>query len=174
MAHDEHELDVDFEVIEDPEDLIFPRMPNVVSHRGHGVKIITTIRDVPHPERTTEITLSATVHVLNNAILNEKGHVCHPFQVWGSAEDLTVTFPSEKFTRLPFKVEIRVPMDEDDDHLGQGPDLEAFVDVSTSSTLFASTEKEEEEENGEGEAAGAESSSTPRTEGSYVIRFTSK
>jgi hypothetical protein len=170
---EDHELDVDFEIIEDPEDLVFPRLPNVVSHRGHRVKIIATVHDVPQPDRTTDITLSAFVNVLNNALLNEKGHICHPFQQWGTSKDLTVTFPSEQYSRLPFKIETIVSRDAGDDHLGQGPDYEAFVDVSTSSAQLAPTEEETGGTRPRGAAASA-SDATPRTEGSYLIRFTSK
>jgi hypothetical protein len=168
---EKHELDVDFEIIEDPEDLVFPRLPNVVSHRGHRVKIIATVHDVPHPDRTTEITLSAFVNVLNNALLNEKGHICHPIQQWGTSKELTATFPSEQYSRLPFKIEAVVSRDAGDDHLGQGPDYEAFVNVTTSSAQLAATE----EATGETIPGGAAASdTTPRTEGAYIIRFTSK
>lgn len=171
LEREDHELDVDFEIIEDPEDLVFPHPPNVISHRGHSVKIIATVHDLPHPERVTEINMVAMVNVLGNAILNEKGHISKPFQLWGTADPLTVTFPSEKYSRLPFKIEATVTQNPDDDHLGQGPDYEAFAEVKTSSIGLASTE----EDTGATPSRGAAASpAAPRTEGAYVIRFTSK
>lgn len=170
--HNEHELDVDFEIIEDPEDLVFPRLPNVVSHRGHRVKIVATVHDVPHPERITDIKLLASIHVLNSALLNEKGHICHPFQLWGTSEELKATFPSEEYSKLPFKIEAIVSKDASDDHLGQGPDYEAFVEVETSS--FQGALADEEEVGGIRPRDATVSHAAPRTEGSYIIRFTRK
>lgn len=170
LEHEEHELDVDFEIIEDPEDLVFPRLPNMVSHRGHRVKIIATVHDVPHPEMSTDITMLASIQVLNNALLNEKGHICYPFQLWGTSEELKVTFPSEEYSRLPFKIEATVSKDVGDDHLGQGPDYEAFVDITTSSGgNFAGRD-----DDGAQSRDVASSHSSPRVNGSYIIRFTSK
>lgn len=170
---EEHELDVDFEVIEDPEDLVFPRLPNVVSHRGHKVKITAVIHDLPHPERTTEITVGARVHVLNNAIMGEKGHVTLPFQLWGIAEDVMATFPSDQYPRLPFKIEIIVPKVPDDDHLGEGPHYEAMVGVRTVTTQLESNAQGDSDNQTQAEMAAA-AATEPRTEGSFIIRFTSQ
>lgn len=164
----EHELDVDFEVIEDPEDRIFPRLPNVISHRGHRVKIAAIVRDLPHPERPTEIRLRASVFVLNNAIMGEKGHVAHPFQLWGRAEEMTVPFPSEQHPRLPFEIEIFVPRNDEDDHLGEGPHYEALVEVRT--TTIEPDVRRDSDAQTRTEAVNT-NTTAPRTEGSFMIRF---
>jgi hypothetical protein len=170
LEHEEHELDVDFEIIEDPEDSAFPRLPNVVSHRRHRFKVIATVHDLPFPERTTEITLSAKVNVLYYELLNERGHSCRPFQRWGKSKDVKVTFSPDEYSGFPFDIEAVVPMSDDDDHLGQGPDYEATVEIRTNSI----------EPSLDGNDGGAQprdaaaSDGGPRTDGSFIIRFTAK
>ena len=79
-----HELDVDFEVVgtdtNDDEVPVVPRMPNVVSRRGHRVKLIALIHDVPRPDRTTRVSMTAIVNVLQNTLLGRKGDVSRLFQ----------------------------------------------------------------------------------------------
>lgn len=133
LSSEKPELDVDFEIVENPEDPTFPRLPNVISHRGHRIKIIATVHGVPYPEKETDITMSASVHVLGSGLLNEKGHICHFIQPWGRAADVTVTYPSKAYPNLPFKIETIVSRDSGDDHLGQGPDYQAGVSITTSS-----------------------------------------
>lgn len=170
LEHEEHQLDVDFEIVEDPEDSAFPRLPNVVSHRRHKVKVIATVHDLPYPERKTDITLSAKVNVLDHELINERGHISRPFQRWGKSKEIKVTFTPDEYSGFPFNIEAVVPMSEGDDHLGQGPDYEAFVDVRTSSV--------EPPVAGGGGGAQQRDATTngtgPRTEGSYIIRFTAK
>jgi hypothetical protein len=169
----DHELDVDFEVMEDPEDLVFPRLPNVVSHRGHRVKITAIVRDLPEPDTETKIMFRVTVNVLNSSIIGEKGHISHPFAVWGEKE-VEVTFPSDQLSRLPFKVEILVPMELEDEHLGQGPDYQALIDVTTNNArLDALREAGDESQQRDG-AAAERTNGGPKAEGSFLIRFASQ
>ena len=172
--HEEHELDVDFEIIEDPEDFTFPRLPNVVSHRRHCVKVIATVHDLPFPERTTEITLSAKVNVLYYELLNERGHGCRPFQPWGKSKDVKVTYSPDEYSGFPFKIEAVVPRSTDDDHLGQGPDYEATVVVRTSSTEPLINGDDDGAEPRAAAASDATSKTEPKTEESFLIRFTAK
>lgn len=181
-----HELDVDFEVVAvvggvrgDMEVPVNPRLPNVVSRRGHKLKIIATIRDVPDPTGTTEITMNARVSVLNNAVMGDKGDLSRPFQNWGDAvPDVTMTF--EPQDALPYRMEIVIPRTEHDDHLGQGPDYEATVTI-TSNTVSLATDAT---------VSGADAAATdssvaddtddtdsapePRSGGFFIIPFTSR
>jgi hypothetical protein len=175
LGHDEHELDVDFEIIEDPEDSAFPRLPNVVSHRRHRVKIIATVHDLPFPDRTTKITLSAIVNVLHYELISEKGHVARPFERWGTSNKVTATFTPDEYSGFPFNIEAIVPRSGDDDHLGQGPDYEALIEVKTTSV-----EPLIEGDDGEAEPRHAAEpdddtfTTEPITEGSFIVRFTAK
>lgn len=170
----EHELDVDFEVIEDPEDPAFPRLPNVVSHRGHRVLITATVHDLPEPDTDSETTIkfSATVNALESPLMGERGHVSHPFAIWGTKE-VEAKYPSQEHQRLPFKVEILVPMIEPvDEHLGQGPDYEALVNVTTDNTRRRS-EAGDDGQRQDG-AATERVRRLPKVDGSFLIRFASQ
>lgn len=159
-----HEFDVDFEIVavnESGEVQTRPRQPNVVSRRGHAVKIIAKIRDIPETEGPTEVTLKADVLVLANAVMGEEGDIARPFQRFGRAADVMATIQSRD--NLPYTMEIVVPNTGNDDHLGQGPDYQATVDLSTASDFTTSREKNGEDHDPD----------DIKTGGLFTISFTS-
>jgi hypothetical protein len=166
-------LDVDFEVIEEPEDVLFPRLPNVVSHRGHKVKIVAIIRDVPAQPMT--ISLRARVLVLDRETIGEKEHISRPAKIWGEAKEVTATFPSNDFLSLPFMIEAIVPRSLTDDHLGEGPHYQALVNVTASSD---DGELAIEDTSGSKEGSKADDQSASDSgfdgDGLYIIEFMSK
>jgi hypothetical protein len=166
---DKNKLDVDFEIIEEPEDELFPRLPNVVSHRGHSVKIIAIIRSLPEPQEGRTISLRARVLVLDKKTMGAKGHISRPAEIWGEAlDEPPVKITSEEFPNLPFSINIIVPKDDKpDDHLGEGPHYQALVNITTST--------------GGGDAVGGAEDGTAASsdlsfddQGLYIIAFTSK
>jgi hypothetical protein len=119
-------LDVELDVSEQPEEAKFPRRPNVISHRGHRLKLNVTIADVP-PERPF-VTITASVFTYGPERIGEEAHVSRSRELWG--EERGRTFEIEP-ANLPAKLAIVVPKLGGDDHLGQGP-YEAIVTVNTS------------------------------------------
>jgi hypothetical protein len=143
--HDEHKLDVDLEVIEEPEDDFFPspREPNVISHRQHTVKITAVIRDVP--EDTQQLTLQAKILTLGKETLGQEGHTSSTVETWGTSDSVTVPYPSELCETLPCKISLIVERSLRDDHLGEGP-YRGLVDISTSNILDDTTGDGSEEQ----------------------------
>jgi hypothetical protein len=143
-----HELQIDFEIqgvdFQGGEVQVRPRQPNVVSRRGHRVKIIGSIYDVPDPTAATIVRLSdATVDVFSNAVMGEKGDLARPSQQWGTSEqDREVEIrPGDLDPDNPPTVSIIVEPNDGDDHLGQGPDYQATVDVSSQTITFTTDEE---------------------------------
>lgn len=135
---EKHELQIDFEIqgVDDDgnEVPVRPRLPNVISRRGHQIKIIGSVYDVPDPTKETIVRLEdATVNVFSNAVMGAKGDLARPSQEWGtSSEDGEVLIkPGDLDPDDPPTVYILVEPNDGDDHLGQGPDYEALVDVSS-------------------------------------------
>jgi hypothetical protein len=162
------ELDVELDVVEQPEQSNFPRSPNVVSHRGHQLRINVTITSAPLDRRF--VTLSAIVYAYGPERLGEQGHVSRERNLWGT--DLPKTYPIDPDPeKLPQSYSIIVSEDGDD-HLGQGP-YDAFVGVNTS------TEPPPDEivKSGKVDAAGDESMRTgepfPESASIFRIGFTS-
>jgi hypothetical protein len=153
---------------------MFPRLPNVVSHRGHRVKILATIRQVPEPEpeEVTTVSLKARVLVLAPQTMGENENVSRLAQLWGEAPAVTATFPSIEFPSLPFTIHTIVPRGRGDDHLGEGPDYQALVNVTTSSGNGQAAPKSVDG-GGEGGGAAGQPSSFDAN-GLYIIEFMSK
>lgn len=156
----EHSLDVDFVIVaqDDNGDVpVHPRMPNVVSRRGHKLKIVAVVRDLPDAAIPSRVTVHAEVFVLNNAAMGDEGDVSRPFQSWGvSALDGTGEVTSR--AQIPFPISVMVSPTNNDDHLGQGPDYQASVDVNAAPTSLSS------------ESAAADGSS----HGEFIIPFSSR
>ncbi len=170
--NEEHTLDVNLEVLEEPLDYYFPRQPNVVSHRGHQAKIIVTIHDVPDPEGTKTITLNATVLVFDKERAGNNGHVCSAARIWGTAEKVTVAFPWPGWPR-PYVKEIIVSRGNDDDHLGEGPYYQGLVNVTTSNEAFNAERTTEGDSAGNDEEAAATGRAALDDDGLHIIEFMS-
>lgn len=148
---EKHELEVGFEIqgVDDKNNEVQVRpglhLPNVVSRRGHRVKIIVSVFDVPDPTMKTIVRLqNATVNVFSDAVVGNKGDLARPSQLWGSnvadVSEVEVN-PGDLDPGKPAPtIYIVVQPKGGDDHLGQGPDYEATVDVS-SQTIFLLTDK---------------------------------
>lgn len=163
-----NKLDVDFEVIEHPEDVLFPHQPNTVSRRGHRVKLSAIIREVP--DNTTRIKFKATILTHGKQTIGENEHLACPVQVWGSAPEKIVGFPSEEYPTLPCKIELIVPRTLGDDHLGEGP-YQGFANIKTDNLPFNPDEVNKPDS---GNGDGAESSSIIDPVGLFSIQFVSK
>ena len=121
------ELDVDLDVFEFPEQPNFPRLPNVVSRRGHRLKFNIGINEVP--EGTKSVTISAKVFAYGPEHLGSEAHSSRSRRLWGSAEPKNCNIDIEN---LPAKCDIVVDEDDEDEHLGQGP-YEAVITVTPTS-----------------------------------------
>jgi hypothetical protein len=175
---EQHKLDADFTLIavDDQGDVpVHTRPPNVVSRRGHALKIIAQIRDVPNEDFPVDVSIIAQVSVLGNPNTGDEGDVSRLSEFWGrSGEPAMGTIFSRD--QLPLRLQIIVPKTNEDDHLGQGPDYEATVDITAGPSPF----------NPEVEAAGAgrkeeEAAQPERTarnstpgNGSFIIPFSSR
>ena len=125
MAEEDRELDVELDVIEQPEIANFPHRPNVVSHRGHRLLINVTITEVPEDRKF--VTIAADVFSYGPERLGEVEHVSRTRTLWGDAIEVFDIDPEE----LPAKYRIVVSPHPGDEHLGQGP-YEAVVTVNAS------------------------------------------
>lgn len=122
------ELDVELDVVEQPEQSNFPRLPNVVSHRGHQLRISVNITSVARDRRF--VTLAAIVYSYGPERIGEQAHVSRRRNLWGL--ELPKTYPIDPDPeKLPQMYTIIVSEVNEDEHLGQGP-YEAFVGVNTS------------------------------------------
>lgn len=122
----ERELDVDLDVVEQPEQANFPRRPNVVSHRGHKVKFNVTINDVPADRKA--VTISAKVFTYGPEHLGEASHASRSRKLWGMEPGRLFDIDPEN---LPARFSVVVSKLGGDEHLGQGP-YEAVVTVNAS------------------------------------------
>lgn len=114
------ELDVELDVIElnylgHPIEN-FPRRPNVVSHRGHQIKINVTITQVAAD--TEYVTIGASVYAYGPERIGEEAHVSRSWSLWGSEPRVTKEIDPND---MPRTFSIVVSMADVDDHLGQGP-----------------------------------------------------
>jgi len=123
---DDSKLDVDLDVFEQPEQANFPRRPNIISRRGHAVRLIVTINQVADLG-TKFVTISASVFALGPEHLGQASHVSRSRKLWADEQKGFDIDAAD----LPSRHEIVVERDPDD-HLGQGP-YEAVVTVSPSS-----------------------------------------
>jgi hypothetical protein len=174
----EHRLDVDFELIavNDQGELpVRPRLPNVVSRRGHALKIITRIHDVPNEadEFPVEVTINATVNVLANPIMGGEGDVSRLRQFWGdnAANPAKKTFNSRDELNDDITTIVRPP--KHDDHLGQGPDFQADVTVTASPTTKRKAAADDEHTTAARPDRAAGTDSTSGT-GDFIIPFSSR
>jgi hypothetical protein len=168
---EEHKLDVDFEVMEYPRDEFFPRMPNIVSHRGHQLRITAIIRDVP--EGTTHIGLQADVLVYGAETISEHGHASSSVRLWGHAPERS--FPVNEDTLFPHPIDILVTKSLDDDHLGEGP-YGTFINITAANTPFVDEAPAEESVGTaeDGEAGSGSGSITVRNGHTFEVDFVSK
>ena len=176
---EQHTLDVDFTLVavNNQGDVpVRPRLPNVVSRRGHAVKIIAQVRDVPDGEFPMDVSITAHVSVLNNPCAGDEGDLSRRFEFWGrSAEPVIGTIPSRD--QLPLRLEIIVPRTNEDDHLGQGPDYNATVTVAALANLLDSNDGVEsaartEEADRPEETTGIRDSESGN--GTFIIPFSSR
>src|SRR6185503_10169779 len=119
-------VDVDLDVFEQPETPNFPRRPNTVSRRGHRVRFIVYVHDVP--EETKVVTISASVFTYGPNHLGQQSHVSRSRRLWG--RELGRVFEIDP-DDLPSRHEIVVSELGGDEHLGQGP-YEAVITVNPS------------------------------------------
>lgn len=120
--HGDKELDVDFAVVEDPLDMHLPRRPNVVSRRGHKVKITGYIREIK--DEVERLNVRAEVFLLGPQALAPGAHTSRRMRLWGDKE-IDVEIPPD--ANFPFPFEIIVEEKRPDEHLGQGPDYGAII-----------------------------------------------
>lgn len=160
----EQEFEAEVRVIEEPPDPLFPRRPNVVSHRRHMVRVEVIVHRVP--EGTTHLNLRADVIAYDPPVLGQEQDVFHSIRIWGSNEEPQEIDPDD----LPRPFSIVVERDPSSDHLGQGP-YDAFVTVSP-------TGEELREDTGAGTESFSRGDSEPAvvpvvTDRTFVVRFTS-
>ena len=114
------EQDIELEVFEEPIDRLFPRVPNVVSRRGHrALKILVRVLgdDVIPPEAEA-IRIDAEVFVYGPDRVGNGRHLFRHRLRWG-AEQITIPLENRDDEDLEFEVIVRRGLD--DDHLGEGP-----------------------------------------------------
>jgi hypothetical protein len=171
---EEHKLDVDFEIIEDPVDEHFPRLPNVVSHRGHKVKILAVIHEVPNPDVATRISLNASVYVFGRETMGRQQHVSSTAHLWGQGREVTIDIPADP--QFPVSIPIFVERTLNDDHLGEGPGFQAFANVRTSPVVDNAAVVEPANVAPEGPAPSSTNivADVISNDGLFVINFSSK
>jgi hypothetical protein len=119
------EQDIELEVFEEPIDRLFPRLPNVVSRRGHrALKIVVRVQDSEFfPPEAEAVEIDAEVFVYGPDRVGNGQHLFRHRLKWGAQRD---TFPLDNGRR---DFEIVVHRGLDDDHLGEGP-YDATVKVT--------------------------------------------
>ncbi len=116
----EEEPDIELEVFEHPIDRLFPRLPNVVSRRGHrALKIVVRVQgnEVIPPEAES-VLIEAEVFVYGPDRVGNGRHLFSHRLRWGAE---TQPFPLEYEHGPEYEFEVIVPRQLDDDHLGEGP-----------------------------------------------------
>jgi len=114
------EPDIELEVFEDPIDRLFPRLPNIVSRRGHrALKIVVRVQgtEVIQPEATS-VKIDAEVFAYGPDRVGNHHHLFRHRLLWGKE---TVTFPLRSGHEPEYEFEVIVPRKLGDDHLGEGP-----------------------------------------------------
>jgi hypothetical protein len=122
--HEDDDLDVSLSVFEMPIDPLFPRRPNVVSHRRHQLEIQVTVNRLP--EGAGRISISADVIELGPERLGHQEHKFRPIRLWGRDRRDNIEIDPEELPATFSLVVSRIP---GDDHLGQGP-YDAYVTLS--------------------------------------------
>ena len=122
---DNRELDVELDVCEEPEQN-FPRRPNIVSHRGHQLRINVTITQVPSD--AAFVTIAADVFAFGPERIGQEAHVSRSRKLWGNEPGITFKIDPDPVS-LPAKFTLVISEFDGDDHLGQGP-YEALVSVN--------------------------------------------
>jgi hypothetical protein len=154
-----HKLDVTFEVIEHPRDDNFPHSPNVVSHRGHQLRITAIILDVP--EGTQRVKLQADVLVYGPETLSANGYTSSSVKLWGHAPEQA--FPVNVDTPFPHPIDILVTKNNNDDHLGEGP-YGTFINIAADNIGF------EDDAHAAGAAGTADGGEAAPESGSIIIK----
>ena len=127
---EDKELDVDFAVVEVPFDthLPQPRHPNVVSRRGHKVKITGYVRELKDND-TESLRIRAEVYVLGHPVLSPGAHASRRMKLWGDTGEEDIIFKIPDDADFPLEFEVIVEEKKRDEHLGQGPDYTALVTI---------------------------------------------
>jgi hypothetical protein len=121
------ERDIELDVFEEPLDKIFPRLPNIVSRRGHrALKIVVRVGKEVIPSNATSVVIAAEVITYGLDRIGKNRHVFRHSARWGKNEK---PFPLPKKHKPPYTFEIVVEKELGDDHLGEGP-YDAFVTVT--------------------------------------------
>ena len=124
---DVDEMDVQLEAFEEPLDELFPRLPNVVSHRGHKVKLKITIFQ-QLPPAATSVRLQAEVLTFGPERIGNNQHVFRHSALWGRLRE-PFDWPLMEGHAPPYRLYVIVQRQPGDEHLGQGP-YEAFVSIT--------------------------------------------
>jgi hypothetical protein len=121
------ERDIELEVIENPRDENFPRLPNIVSHRGHSLRIFVRVQGTEIPHNATAVKIGAEVITYGVNRIGRNRHVFRHSARWGKFDEKP--FPLPKRRKLEYTFELVVEKQLGDDHLGEGP-YDAFVTVT--------------------------------------------
>jgi hypothetical protein len=163
---DVDEPDVELEVVEDPLDPLFPRVPNVVSRRGHRVRInITAFDDELIPANATEVRLDADVITYGPDRLGHNRHLFRHASLWGRETRIVSLAPGH---RPPYSFYIIVPRLLGDDHLGQGP-YDSMVAITPMGEGLRNITEEQERSSAESDDVRLDEPVEPKIN----IRFTS-
>lgn len=131
------EPDIELEVFEEPIDTLFPRLPNIVSRRGHRalkIKVRVQGTDVI-PPNATAVVIEAEVLTYGPDRIGSNRHVFRHRLTWGTK---SMTFPLRARHRPPYGFDVVVPKQLGDDHLGEGP-YDAVVKVTPQGPGLAGT-----------------------------------
>lgn len=121
------EPDIELEVFEEPIDALFPRLPNVVSRRGHrALKIVVQVQGDVIPPEAESVLIEVEVFAYGHDRVGNGRHLFRHRLRWG-AETITFPLPEEHGPDHEFKVIVARGLK--DDHLGEGP-YEATVKVT--------------------------------------------
>jgi hypothetical protein len=117
---DVDEPDVELEVFEEPLDRLFPRIPNVVSRRGHrALKVNIRIKGRELiPANASAVKLEAEVITFGPERIGANRHVFRHRQTWGTKME-EIPLRSGHGPNYTFPIVILRSLG--DDHLGQGP-----------------------------------------------------
>jgi hypothetical protein len=122
------EPDIELEVFEEPIDRAFPRLPNLVSRRGHrALKIVVRVQGTRViPPNATSVKIDVEVFAYGPDRIGTNRHIFRHRLLWGLE---TVCFELREGHEPEYEFEVIVPRRVGDDHLGEGP-YEAAVKVT--------------------------------------------
>jgi len=121
------EPDIELEVFEEPLDGQFPRLPNVVSRRGHrALKIVVRVQGDVIPEEADSVLIEAEVFAYGPDRVGNGRHIYRHRLRWGAKR---IPFPLPEEHGSDFEFNVIVERELQDDHLGEGP-YDAVVKVT--------------------------------------------